>query len=532
MTEVEVALREIIENLKKLPSLSPEYVSHIKMQVAAKYRLERIPSNAQLIALLKPEEREKLVPILRRKAIRTISGVTVIAVMTYPYPCPQPEPCAYCPGGPRYGVPQSYTGHEPATMRGLQHGFDPYKQVKSRVEQLKAIGHHVDKVELIIMGGTFPATPLDYQRWFVKRCLDAIIGEDTINFDEAKKKAEVSQIRNVGITVETRPDWAKTSHVDQMLEMGVTRVELGVQNPDDDIYRLVGRTHTVADVIEATRILKDAGLKVVYHMMPGMPGSDFEKDLKAFREIFTNSAYKPDMIKIYPCLVLKGTKAYEWYIRGEYKPYTTEEATRLIVEIKKMIPPWIRIMRVQRDIPAPLIVAGVKKSNLRQYVQQLLKRQGIRCRCIRCREVGHRLLVDGVKPDPEKIQILKTRYEASEGEEVFISVEDPDNDVLIGYLRLRIPSEKAHRPEIKTQPSSIIRELHVYGPLVPVGKHLADAWQHKGYGGILLEEAEKLTRHEYGLKKILVISALGTKEYYKRFGYDYDGPYMSKILAK
>lgn len=528
---VEVVLREIIETLKKLPSPSPDHVANIKMRIAAKYGLEKIPSNSQLISALKPEEHEKLLPILRRKATRTISGVTVIAVMTHPYPCPQPEPCAYCPGGPRYGVPQSYTGHEPAAMRGLQHAFDPHKQVMGRIEQLKAIGHNVDKVELIIMGGTFPATPLDYQRWFVKRCLDAIIGEDTTSLEDAKKKAEVSKIRNVGITVETRPDWAKIPHVDQMLEMGVTRVELGVQNPNDDIYKLVGRTHTVADVIEATQILKDAGLKVVYHMMPGMPGSNFEKDMKAFREIFTNPAYKPDMIKIYPCLVLEGTKAYEWYIRGEYKPYTTDEAAHLIVEIKKIIPPWIRIMRIQRDIPAPLIVAGVKKSNLRQYVQELLKKQGIRCRCIRCREVGHRLLVDGVKPDPDKIQISKTYYEASGGEEIFISVEDSDNDVLIGYLRLRIPSEKAHRPEIKTQPSGIIRELHVYGPLVPVGKHLANAWQHKGYGGILLEEAENVIRHEYGLKKILVISALGTKEYYKRFGYKYDGPYMSKILT-
>jgi elongator complex protein 3 len=315
-----------------------------------------------------------------------------------------------------------------------------------------------------------------------------------------------------------------------MLDMGVTRVELGVQNPDDTIYRLVGRRHTVQDVIEATRILKDAGLKIVYHMMPGLPGSSMEKDLAVFREIFSNSAYKPDMIKIYPCLVLKGTKTYEWFVRGEYKPYTTEEAAKLIVEVKKMVPPWVRIMRVQRDIPASLIVAGVKISNLRQLVQQKLKEQGLRCRCIRCREVGHRLMADSVKPDPEKVRILTTRYEASEGEEIFISAEDAENDVLIGYLRLRIPSERAHRPEIRAEPCSIIRELHVYGPVVPVGKRLPKAWQHKGYGAILLGEAERITREEYGFRKILVISALGTKQYYKRFGYKYEGPYMAKIL--
>jgi len=266
--------------------------------------------------------------------------------------------------------------------------------------------------------------------------------------------------------------------------------------------------------------------------MPGLPGSSMEKDLEAFKEIFSNPAYKPDMIKIYPCLVLKGTKAYEWYVRGEYRPYTNEEAARLIVEVKKMIPPWVRIMRVQRDIPAPLIVAGVNRSNLRQLVQQKLKEQGLRCRCIRCREVGHRILADGVKPNPEKVEISATRYEASEGQEIFISAEDKENDVLIGYLRLRIPSEKAHRPEIRAEPCSIIRELHVYGPLVPVGKHISKAWQHKGYGAVLLSEAKRITSQEYGFKKILVISALGTKQYYMRFGYRHDGPYMSKTLDK
>jgi len=264
--------------------------------------------------------------------------------------------------------------------------------------------------------------------------------------------------------------------------------------------------------------------------MPGLPSSNTKKDLKAFREIFTNPVFKPDMIKIYPCLVLKGTKAYKWYREGKYKPYTNETSADLIVEVKKIIPHWIRVIRVQRDIPAPLIVAGVKRSNLRQLVQQKLKEQGTRCRCIRCREVGHRMLKDKVKPDPEKVKILTTKYAASEGEEIFISAEDPENDVLIGYLRLRIPSEKAHRQEVKAKPCSIVRELHVYGPLVPVGEHLVKAWQHKGYGGILLSEAERVSKEDYNVKKVLVISALGTKQYYMRFGYQYDGLYMSKML--
>jgi elongator complex protein 3 len=312
--------------------------------------------------------------------------------------------------------------------------------------------------------------------------------------------------------------------------MGVTRVEMGVQNPSNRLYRIVGRTHTVQDVVESTRVMKDAGLKVAYHLMPGLPGSDREEDLRAFRKVFAEARFKPDMIKIYPCLVVKDTKAYKWYSEGAFTPYTDEEAAELIAQIKRSVPRWIRIMRVQRDIPAPLIVAGVKRSNLRQLVQQKLADEGSKCACIRCREVGHRARSAKSKPDPRLLKILTTRYKASQGDDIFISAEDSESDVLIGYLRLRIPSEKAHRHEIRAQPCAIVRELHVYGPLVPVGKHSAEDWQHKGYGNILLTRAEDMTKEEFGLRKILVISALGTKQYYKRLGYGYDGVYMSKKL--
>jgi elongator complex protein 3 len=522
-------LREIIEILMGSPSPSHHDLGYLKKQAALKHHLQKVPSNSEIIRLLKAEEKRRLLPLLRRKATRTISGVTVVAAMTKPYPCPQAEPCAYCPGGPAMGVPQSYTGFEPATMRGLQNEFNPFLQVKSRIEQLQAIGHNVDKIELIIMGGTFPATPPDYQTWFVQRCLDAITGKESGSLEEAKENAEESRIRNVGITVETRPDWAKETHVDHMLNMGVTRVEMGVQNPSDKIYRLVGRTHTVRDVVESTRIMKDAGLKIVYHMMPGLPGSNRKKDLRAFKKIFADRRFRPDMMKIYPCLVLKDTRAHKWYVEKEFRPYTNEEAADLIAEIKENVPRWMRIMRVQRDIPAPLIVAGVNRSNLRQLVQQKMAEKGTKCKCIRCREVGHRT-EGGVRPEPKEVDILTAKYNASEGEEIFISAEDSKNDVLIGYLRLRIPSEGAHRKEVKAKPCSIVRELHVYGSLVPVGKHFDQAWQHKGFGNILLATAERITREDYGLRKILVISALGTKQYYKRLGYERDGVYMSKTL--
>ncbi len=427
---IEVPIREIITALLLLPSPTHDDVNRIKLQVASKYHLAEIPSNADLISSLTPEENPKLLHALKRKITRTISGVTVVAVMTKPHACPQPEPCAYCPGGPAMGVPQSYTGHEPAAMRGSQNNYDPYNQVKSRIEQLTAIGHKVDKIELIIMGGTFPSTELEYQTWFIQRCLDAITGISSSNLQEAKTNAETSNIRNVGITVETRPDWAKQSHVNSLLDMGVTRLELGVQNPDDAIYRLVGRKHTVADVTEATQIAKDAGLKIVYHLMPGMPGSDQKKDLEVFRKVFSDPAFKPDMIKIYPCLTIAGTKAYDWYQKGTYTPYTTSEAVDVIAEIKKTLPPWVRVMRVQRDIPARLILAGVNKSNLRQLVNEKLSKEHIRCNCIRCREVGHRMAIDHVKPDLGNIKISTLTYDASEGKEIFISAEDHENNVL------------------------------------------------------------------------------------------------------
>ena len=346
-----------------------------------------------------------------------------------------------------------------------------------------------------------------------------------------RRTAETSRIRNVGITVETRPDWAKESHVDQMLSMGVTRVELGVQNPNDEIYGLVGRKHTVQDVVEATRIMKDAGLKIVYHLMPGMPGSDRKQDLEAFNMIFSNPDFKPDMIKIYPCLVLKGTKTYEWYSQGEYKPYTTEEAASLIAEIKKTVPPWIRIMRVQRDIPARLIVAGVKRSDLREVVRQKLTEQGLRCRCIRCREVGHEHGNCKSESKPERHQGSDHKISSVEGRrDLHLSRRPSERPADRLPETCASHHKKAHRPEIKAEPCSIVRELHVYGPLVPVGKHFDEAWQHKGYGSMLLAEAERITREDYNLKKILVISALGTKQYYMRFGYRYDGAYMSKTL--
>lgn len=521
--------REIIREIIEKRTASKAELEQIKLRYCKKYHLSEIPTDADILGVATETERREILPLLRKKPVRTASGIAVVAIMTKPYPCPKEAPCAYCPGGPAVGTPQSYTGEEPAALRAKSHNFDPYAQVKARINQLKQIGHVVEKIDLIVMGGTFTALPLYYQEWLTKRALEAISEKPAQTLKEAQLNAETSELRNVGLTFETRPDYCKEQHVDNMLRFGATRVEIGVQSICDEILEKVERGHSVKDTIEAIRILKDAGLKILTHLMPGLPGSDYEKDLKMFEEVFSNPNFKPDMLKIYPTLVVKGTKLYEWWKNGEYKAFTDEDAINLITEVKKYMPKWIRTMRIQRDIPSRLIEAGVKKSNLGDIVLNKLKELNIRCKCIRCREVGHVWYKYGIQPSAEDIKLLTEKYDASKGEEIFLSFEDIKNDILIGFLRLRIPSEMAHRPEV-TGKTALIRELRVYGPVVPIGERIPEAWQHREFGKKLLQEAERIAFEEYDKNKMLITSAIGTREYYRRFGYGKEGPYMAKGL--
>jgi len=506
-------------------------LNRIKIDVARELRAAAIPPNSGILAAVRGK-RSELLPILRLKPVRSLSGVAVLTVMAKPYPCPHGK-CLYCPGGPSYGTPSAYTGKEPASARALQHNYDSYGQVKSRIEQLRAIGHTVDKVELIIFGGTLTAYPQDYLEWFVTQCLNAMSGASAGTIGEAQAAAETAPIRVSDTALETRPDYCKEPQVDFMLKLGTTRVELGVQTVRDDIYKLVNRGHTVEDVAEATRIAKDAGFAVVYHMMPNLPGSNYEHDLEVFKQIFEDERFKPDALKIYPTLVMPGTKLNEMWQRGEYKPYPFEQIVRLVAEVKKRVPPWVRIQRIQRDIPSNLIVEGVKRGDLRALVKEKLREEGGRCRCIRCREVGHVEYERGLKPDPNRVELKVERYPASEGDELFMSFEDTEQDILVGLLRLRRPSEKAHRPEAKVSRATLVRELHVYGPLVPVGGRAEapiSAWQHRGYGAGLLAEAERISREEFDARRVIVLAGIGTREYYRRFGYRREGPYVIKEL--
>jgi elongator complex protein 3 len=543
--------------------LSLEKSLKLRRELARKYKPEVFPSIIQILCNADDKQISKLKHLITKPA-RTISGVSVIAIMTKPMKCPHGK-CIPCPGGPEsfFGsVPQSYTGKEPATMRAIRNFYDPYLQVFNRLQQYILMDRTPDKVELIIMGGTFPSFPKNYQEEFVKYAFKALndfgkmfykkdvlqfekfkkffelpgdmndkTREENIrakvlklkkkcNLDSEQKKNEKAKLRCVALCIETRSDYCGKKEIDQMLRLGVTRVELGVQSVYDEVLEKMERGHSVEDSVKATQLLKDSFLKIGYHMMPGLPGSTAEKDVQMFKELFSNPNFMPDALKIYPCMILKGTKLYELWKKGEFKPLTTDEAVRIISEAKKSIPKFCRVLRIQRDISTKVTEAGVGITNLRQKIHEAMEKENVRCNCIRCREPRNRNI------SFENVKLLRYDYGASDGKEVFLSFEDVKNDIILGFCRLRIPY-KPFRKEI-TKNSVGIRELHVYGEAAQIGKK--GKVQHKGYGKELLSEAEKIARGEFHSKKILVISGIGVKNYYSHLGYKKDGFYMSKSL--
>ena len=503
-------------------------LSKAKKRVSAKYSLSSIPKNSDILAKLPKDE--EIIKKVRRKPVRTISGVAVVAVMTSPAECPHGR-CMMCPGGPKsdFNSPQSYVGAEPAALRGVQLDYDPHTQVTFRLRQMEQIGHRVDKAELIIMGGTMTSRPRSYQEWFVKRCLDAMnyyddgLDYDSPSINEAQRLNEFARVRNVAITFETRPDHVKRSHIDDMLGFGVTKVELGIQHTDDRILEGIERGHTREDAIKANRLLRDGAFKVGFHMMPGLPGSSIDDDLKMFEELFKDPDLKPDYLKIYPTLVTEGTKLYDSWKAGDYRPLSNEEAADLVARIKTLLPRWVRLQRVQRDIPAKFILDGVNKSNLRQLAWDRLGEMVGRCNCIRCREVGYAQLRG---EDPGEIELSIEKYDSCDGTEYFISYEDPVKDILIGFLKLRFPGS-TYRQELEG--AALIRDLHVYGPMMPLEGKGDRGWQHRGFGKMLLDRAVELSSNE-GFEKIAIISGIGVREYYRKLGYLRDGPFMSKYL--
>ncbi|MFA5797157.1 MAG: tRNA uridine(34) 5-carboxymethylaminomethyl modification radical SAM/GNAT enzyme Elp3 [Candidatus Woesearchaeota archaeon] len=543
-------------------------LSKKKRELSKKYKLQNVTDIE--IYLNTPKESVNLVrTCLQTKPMRTGSGVAVIATMTMPFNCPHGS-CTYCPGGlnSAFGdVPKSYTGKEPSTMRGIRNNYDPYRIIFNRLEQYIILGQNPDKVDQIIMGGTFPSYPKEYRDEYIyysykayndfsklffqngildvdrfreffelpgniydtnrsERLKEKILllkNQDIKILKEEQRINETATIRCIGLTIETKPDWAFADYGLEFLEYGATRVELGVQTVYDDILTKVHRGHTIEDTKKAIADLRDLGFKLNFHMMPGLPDVDGkrisrEKDIASLKTIFSDPAYRPDMLKIYPCMVMPGTALEREFRKGNFTPLTTEEAADIIVEFKKYIPEYSRVMRVQRDIPTYATTAGVGRTNLRQYIRDLARERNVHCRCIRCREIGAREIL----AEP---QIIIYEYDASSGKEFFISMEAGNN--ILGFVRLRFPPRSLH-PSITTD-SAIIRELHVYGQAVVIKGTDTTKTQHRGFGRKLVAKAEEIARsHEKN--KMVVISGVGVKEYYWKLGYHNEGPYVAKEL--
>lgn len=571
-------LKKIIISASTNKKLSEFKFGQIKREVLKKENIGNIPQNTELIPVYRKLVKSGKISsslilenVLRKKKMRTQSGIASITVITPDFGCP--GKCVYCPT--EKGMPKSYLSNEPAVMRAIANEFDPFRQVRSRIDALKAQGHKTDKIELIIAGGTWSAIPEDYQIWFVKECfgaangtlcchprdhschpraggdLDLITsldsrrslsrtavrdgndkgegGNDNLIWKalfKEQKKNESTKNRIVGLTLETRPDWINEEEIKRMRLLGCTRVELGVQSIYDDVLKKCARGHTIKETINATKLLKDAGFKINYHIMLGLPGSTPKKDEIMVGELFKNPDFQPDMLKIYPCVVLKGTPLYRLYKRGEYKPYSDNQIVKILKEAKTKIPEYCRVVRVIRDIPTPSIVAGGKVSNLREVIHQEMAKEGKMCRCIRCREIKD------LKIETKNLKLKRQDYSASGGREIFLSFEDVKNDKLVALLRLRIPySVEATSPNFVfsvLNNAALIREVHTYGEAEKI--NTKGETQHLGLGKRLLKEAEKTAKKEFGFSKIAVISGVGVRDYYRKSGYKLKDTYMVKGL--
>jgi elongator complex protein 3 len=514
--------RPVMDSVRKHPISTGGYLGKHVLVAAYNQMVEEGEMRADV----------RLLERIRLKPVRTLSGVTTVTVLTKPYPCP--GKCIFCPTDVR--MPKSYLPDEPGAMRGLEHNFDPYDQVRSRLEALKAVGHPTDKVELLILGGTWSSYRRDYQEWFVKRCFDALNsplslegrgaggeGEKCLPGELAEAQAfnESASHRNVGLVIETRPDEITPDELRWLRYLGVTKVQLGAQSLDDHILEINKRGHDVETTRHATALLRAAGFKIVLHWMPNLLGATPDSDRTDFTRLW--DGFCPDEIKIYPNQLLANAELYEYWQRGEFHPYTTQELIDLITDIKPAIPRYCRVNRVIRDIPSTNVVEGNRRTSLRQDVHLELKKRGKTCECVRCREVR------GKPVDPEKLRLDDLIYQTGSAEEHFISYVTPD-DRLAGFIRLSLPSTESPGTELDDLAgAALIREVHVYGQSLPVGAEKEGAAQHAGLGTQLLEEAEKVAK-EHGFRRIAVISAVGTRKYYLDRGFERGELYLVKNI--
>jgi elongator complex protein 3 len=534
---------EIIKDLIKTKPKNQIELSDFKREISKKYKI-KILRNFEILGLYqkflkekKIKRSEEIEKILKIKPVRSLSGIVNVSVLTKPYACG--GRCIFCPT--EFGMPKSYLSGEPAADRAKFFQFDPYLQTKRRIEMLKLEGHPTDKIELRIIGGSFTFYPKEYQTWFIKECfrgandkVDKLnkIGEKNNLYyllnelKKEQKRNEKAKNKIVGISIETRPNLINEEEIKWLRKLGVTLVEMGVQNVIDEILRINETDLNFEIIAKSTKLLKDSGFKVLYHLMPNLLGSNPDLDFKSFKLVFFNENFKPDWVKIYPTMVLENTKLYKIWKEGKYIPYSNETLIELLIKISTIIPRWIRVTRMIRDIPSNKVIAGVKDLNLRETVEKEVKKRGSFCSCIRCREVK------GNYNPNEKIYIFREDYEASGGREIFLSFESKNRKKIFSYLRLRIPSQifekRKHFLKI-LENSAIIREIQTFGELVPIGTQKL-APQHRGLGKKLIKKAEEITKNEFKLKNIAVISGVGVRDYWRKFGYRLKDTYMIKKL--
>ncbi len=522
----------------KLPQSEAEFM-RINRRIAGTFDLPPQPKNQlrsvyqTMIKKKEIAEDPQLTKLLKIRPIRTLSGVTPVTVLTKPYACP--GKCVYCPLEP--GMPKSYLSTEPGAMRAVANEFDPYKMVHNRLRALYINGHQPDKIELLVLGGTWSAYPWDYQQWFIKRCFEAAnyfpyklaskpIPQNLRSYTlkQAQDNNEQAQYRIIGITLETRPDWVTEKETKRLRELGCTRVQLGIQVLNDDILDLIVRGHHVEHSIMATRRLRENGFKIDHHIMQNLPGATPEIDHETLHRVFQDPDFKPDQVKIYPTIVNKYAPLYQWWKDGRYKPYGHDKLFELLIELKLLVPFYCRINRLIRDFPETSIQAGNKITNLREMLQKELDKRGKRCRCIRCREAINKT------SDVAAAELFVDTFEAAKGREYFISYENHDRTILYGFVRLRINSDENKVLFEELENAAIIRELHVYGQVVRHDDKDNKRVQHQGLGTKLMRIAEDLAR-EQGIKKMAVISGIGVREYYRnKHGYTLEGTYMTKNL--
>jgi elongator complex protein 3 len=516
---LKLILKEDPKDRHELDSAKRKAAKETKLLLS---NIDLLKTYHELVKKKRIKKNENIEKVFRTRPMRSLSGIVNISILTKPYDCP--GECVFCPT--QKDMPKSYLDNEPAVMRAVLCGFDPTKQIKTRITALKEMGHPVDKIELRLVGGTWSYYPKPYQTQFLKKCFDTCNGKVSSNLKEAQKRNETAKIKIIGIHVETRPDYVDNKEAKRLRDLGITGLELGVQTIYDDILKKTKRGHDIKETIRATKLLKDFGFKICYQLMPNLPFSSIKKDKDMFKEIFSNQNFQPDHIKIYPCVVLENSELYNWWKKGKHKSYNNKQTKELIKEIKKSIPLYVRIQRIIRDIPTPSIVAGPTVSNLRQKISEESEKEGWHCNCVRCREVKG-------SQNKEDIEMFRVEYDSSDGKEIFLSFENKERTNLYSLLRLRVPSAVFNKgeyplPELKN--AGLIREVHTYGQMSPVNTKDSKSYQHKGLGKKLIKEAENILKKEYNLKRVAVISGVGVRGYYRKQGYRLQGSYMTKSL--